>query len=152
MIGGGGARAKAKEKKAGQHGPTKHTKKETFEILRQRGARNRNAGVRAPSCPVVTGKILAIQTHDPEHLREIIHEEEANVAKVTHVSFYGLSVEAPRACAHVRTISQRPSCMRGVVERPGVGPVWRLCGGYSPPMHRGTRASTWHALKSRPRA
>ncbi len=39
-------------------------------------------GVRAPVCPVVTGKFLSIQTRDPEHLKDIIHEEEANVAKL----------------------------------------------------------------------
>lgn len=39
-------------------------------------------GARAPACPVVTGKLLAIQTRDPDHLKEIIREEEANVAKL----------------------------------------------------------------------
>ena len=72
------------------------------------------AGVRAPSCPVVTGKILAIQTRDPEHLKEIIHEEESNVAKVSVVfsvcqlfySGYQLHTHArmhARTHAHTRT-------------------------------------------------
>jgi hypothetical protein len=39
-------------------------------------------GARAPVCPVVTGKFLSIQTRDPAHLKDIIHEEEANVAKL----------------------------------------------------------------------
>jgi len=39
-------------------------------------------GQRSSSCPVVTGKILAIQTRDPDLLNDIIQEEEAAVSKL----------------------------------------------------------------------
>ncbi|EKX46154.1 hypothetical protein GUITHDRAFT_152546, partial [Guillardia theta CCMP2712] len=38
--------------------------------------------VRSPTCPVVTGKIMAIQSRDPEFVEEMIHEEAAAVAKL----------------------------------------------------------------------
>ena len=58
-------------------------------------------GARAPVCPVVTGKFLSIQTRDPAHLKDIIHEEEANVAKlqVLQMGICLFAIVCERPCA-----------------------------------------------------